>query len=131
LDSIVLSWEIPTPGNSVADRAAIFAQAQPVCKPGHTRAVTTGAGEGPTLAVEHGPDTGLVVVGEGFPPGERITVLVKTIGGVRHMVVDQDGAFRVEVGLPASPAAAGLWVTATGDGGSRATLVVPRPSRLH
>jgi len=90
-----------------------------------------GAGKEPTLAVEHEPETGLVVTGQGFPPGERITVLVKTIGGARQNVVDQDGAFRIEVGPLPSAAAAGLWVTATGDGGSRATLVVPRPSRLH
>ena len=93
--------------------------------------MTAGAEKDATLAVEHQPETGLVVTGEGFPPGERVTVLVKTIGGARQAVVDQDGAFRVEVG-PLAPAAAGtLWVTATGDSGSRATLVVPRPSRLH
>jgi hypothetical protein len=93
--------------------------------------VTAGAGREPTLALEHEPETGLVVKGEGFPPGERVTVLVKTIGGARQTVVDQDGAFRVEVGPLASAVAGTLWVTATGDSGSRATLVVPRPSRLH
>jgi hypothetical protein len=93
--------------------------------------VTADARKEPTLAVEHDPETGLVVRGEGFPPGERVTVLVKTIGSARQTVVDQDGAFRVEVGPLASAAAAGLWVTAAGDSGTRATLVVPRPSRLH
>jgi hypothetical protein len=89
------------------------------------------AGQEPTLAVEHEPGTGLVVRGEGFPPGERVTVLVKTIGGVRRAVVDQDGSFRIEVGPLPSAAAGGLWITATAEGGCRATLVVPRPSRLH
>ena len=84
-----------------------------------------------TLALEHDPQTGLTVTGEGFLPGERVTVLVKTIGGARQTVVDQDGAFRVAVGAVASAGAGTLWVTATGDSGSRATLVVPRPSRLH
>ena len=93
--------------------------------------MTAGAEKEPTLAVEQEPGTGLVVVGEGFPPGERVMVLVKTIGGVRRAVVDQDGAFRVEVGSLPSAAASGLWITATAAGGSRATLVVPRPSRLH
>jgi hypothetical protein len=93
--------------------------------------VTAGAEKGPTLAVEHEPETGLVVRGEGFPPGERVTVLVKTIGGARLAVVDQDGAFRVEVGPLASAVAGTLWVTATGDSGSRTTLVLPGPSRLH
>jgi hypothetical protein len=94
--------------------------------------VTAGAGKEPTLAVEHEPETGLVVRGEGFPPGDRVTVLVKTIGGARQTVVDDhDGAFRVEVGPLASSAAGTLWVTATGDSGRRATLVLPRPSRLH
>jgi hypothetical protein len=93
--------------------------------------MTAGGDKEPTLAVEHQPATGLVVTGEGFPPGDRVTVLVKTIGGARQAVVDQDGSFRVEVGQLASPAAGTLWVTATGDSGSRATLVVPRPSRLH
>ncbi len=93
--------------------------------------MTAGTGEEPTLALEHEPQTGLVVRGEGFPPGERVAVLVKTIGDARLTVVDQDGAFPVEVGPLASPVAGTLWVTATGDSGSRATLVVPRPSRLH
>jgi len=93
--------------------------------------MAAGAGKGPTLALGHEPGTGFVVRGEGFAPGERVTVLVKTIGDARRFVVDQDGAFRLEVG-PLAPAAAGtLWVTAAGDGGSRASLVVPRPSRLH
>ena len=83
------------------------------------------------LALEQGEDGCLVVSGAGFPPGERVTVLVKTIGGARQTVVDQDGAFRVEVGPLASAVAGTLWVTATADSGSRATLVVPRPSRLH
>jgi hypothetical protein len=85
----------------------------------------------PTLALAHEPEAGPVVTGQGFLPGERVTVLVKTIGDARQIVVDQDGAFRVEVGPLASAVAGTLWVTATGDGGSRATLVVPRPSRLH
>jgi hypothetical protein len=93
--------------------------------------VTAGAGTEPTLAVEQESGTGLVIVGEGFPPGERITVLVKTIGGARRAVVDQDGAFRIDVGSLPSAAAGGLWITATAEGGCRATLVVPRPSRLH
>jgi hypothetical protein len=93
--------------------------------------MTAGTGSEPTLAVEHEPGTGLVVTGEGFPPGERVTVLVKTIGGARQIVVDQDGEFRVEIG-PLGPAGPGaVWITATGDSGSRATLVVPRPRRLH
>jgi len=93
--------------------------------------MTAGTGKEPTLAVEHDPEIGLVVRGEGFPPGERVTVLVKTVGDARQMVIDQDGSFRVEVGPLASAVAGTLWVTATGDSGSRATLVVPRPSRLH
>jgi hypothetical protein len=93
--------------------------------------MTAEMGMEPTLALQHEPETGLVVRGEGFPPGDRVTVLVKTIGSARQIVVDQDGAFRVEVGPLASAVAGALWVTATGDSGSRATLVVPRPSRLH
>jgi hypothetical protein len=93
--------------------------------------VTAETEEEPTLALEHEPETGLVVRGEGFPPGDRVTVLVKTVGDARQTVVEQDGSFRVEVGGLASAGAGGLWITATADSGSRATLVVPRPSRLH
>lgn len=93
--------------------------------------MTAAAGNEPTLALEHEPEAGLVVRGEGFPPGDRVTVLVKTIGDARQIVVDQDGSFSVEVGPLASAVAGTLWVTATGDSGSRASLVVPRPSRLH
>jgi hypothetical protein len=93
--------------------------------------MTAGAEEEPTLAVERQPETGLVVTGEGFPPGDRVTVLVKTIGGARQAAVDQDGSFRVEIGPLASAVAGTLWVTAIGDSGSRATLVVPRSSRLQ
>jgi hypothetical protein len=76
--------------------------------------------------LELGPD--LVVTGTGFIPGECIAVLVKTIGSAEQTVVDQNGSFRMEIG----PLGAGvLSITATGDRGSRATLVLPRPSRLH
>jgi hypothetical protein len=85
-----------------------------------------------TLALEHDPQAGFTVTGAGFMPGERVTVLIKTIGGARQAVVDQDGAFRLPIGPAAAPAGGGtLWITATGDRGSRATLVLPRPSRLH
>ena len=97
---------------------------------GHTRAVTDGAGHEPTLALEHEPETGLAVVGTGFPPGERVTLLVKTIGGEQQTVVDQDGAFRIGID-PVGGRAGTLWITADGDRGSSATLVLPRPSRLH
>jgi hypothetical protein len=84
-----------------------------------------------TLALEHDAQTGLTVTGEGFVPGEHVTVLVKTIGSARQAVVDQEGAFRVVIGAVAPAAGVALWITATGDQGSRATLVLPRPSRLH
>ena len=84
-----------------------------------------------TLDLEHDPQAGFTVTGEGFLPGERVTVLVKTIGGARQTVVDQDGAFRVAVGAVAPAGGGALWITATGDRGSRATLVLPRASGLH
>jgi hypothetical protein len=84
-----------------------------------------------SLALEHEPQTGFAVTGEGFLPGERVTVLVKTIGEARQTVVDQEGGFRVEIGPLAGAAGGSLWITATGDRGSCATLVLPRPSRLH
>jgi hypothetical protein len=84
-----------------------------------------------SLALKHEPQTGFAVTGEGFLPGERVTVLVKTIGEARQTMVDQEGGFRVEIGPLAGAAVGSLWITATGDRGSRATLVLPRPSRLH
>jgi hypothetical protein len=75
----------------------------------------------PTLVLE----AGLVVVGEGFVPGERVTVLVKSLHGAHQTELDQDGGFRLEI------EAGALWISATGDRGSRAELVLPRPSRLH
>ena len=84
-----------------------------------------------TLDLEHDPQAGFTVTGEGFQPGERVTVLVRTIGGARLTVVDQDGAFRLAIGAAAPAGGGTLWITATGDRGSHATLVLPRPSRLH
>lgn len=84
-----------------------------------------------SIALEHDPPAGFTVTGEGFLPGERVTVLAKAIGGAWQAIVDQDGAFRVAIGAAAPAGGGTLWITATGDHGSRAALVLPRPSRLH
>ena len=84
-----------------------------------------------TLALEHDAQTGFTVTGEGFVPGEHVTVLVKTIGSARQAVVDQEGAFRVVIGAVAPAAGVRALDHRHGRPGSRATLVLPRPSRLH
>ena len=85
----------------------------------------------PTLALDRGPDDGLVVTGANFQPRERVTILVKTIAAARQAAVDQDGSFRVEFGPLPTARGGALWVTATGDRGSRATLVLPLRKGLH
>ena len=85
----------------------------------------------PTLALDRGQEGGLVVIGEGFQPGERVTILVTTVASARQGAVDQDGSFRIDLGPLTTTRGGALWVTATGDRGSRATLVFPLRNELH
>lgn len=85
----------------------------------------------PTLALDRDQEGGLVVTGAGFRSGERVTILVRTVAAARRAAVDQDGTFRVELGRLETARGGALWVTATGDRGSRATLVLPLRSGLH
>lgn len=132
LDSIALNRGDPDAGGLHADRAAIFAHVNPLCKcEGHTRAMKADAPAGPTLALDRDQEGGLVVTGAGFRSGERVTILVKTVAAARQVAVDQDGSFRVELGALATARGGALWVTAAGDRGSRATLVLPLRNELH
>lgn len=92
--------------------------------------MTAGAGSEPTLALEPGETDGVVVSGDGFGPGECVRVVVHPAGAAQETAADHDGAFRVEFGPLPLPRGA-LWLTAIGDRGSRATLVLDRPRRLH
>jgi hypothetical protein len=63
----------------------------------------------------------LVVRGQGFKPGERVTVTALTGLGPRVVrTTAVRGAFRVELRLPAQPCAAAFAVRARGNRGSEA-----------
>ena len=63
----------------------------------------------------------LVVRGQGFHPGERVTVTALTGLGPRVVrTLAAGGAFRVEIRLPAQPCAAAFAVRARGNRGSQA-----------
>jgi hypothetical protein len=92
--------------------------------------LTAGAGPEPTLALEPGETGGFVVTGAAFRPGERVRVIVHPAGATQETSADHDGAFRAEF-RPLPPPRGALWLTAIGNRGSRATLVLDRPHRLH
>jgi hypothetical protein len=70
----------------------------------------------------------LVVRGDGFVHGERVTVTALTGLGPRTVhATARNGTFRVTVRVPDQPCAAAFAVRARGSDGSAATMRLPEP----
>src|SRR3954447_25054389 len=70
----------------------------------------------------------LVVRGDGFVPGERVSVTALTGLGPRAVrTTARAGTFKVTLRLPDQPCAAAFAVRARGDGGSVAMMRLPQP----
>jgi hypothetical protein len=88
-------------------------------------ASAAGAGQPTLRLVDRQP---LVVRGEGFRPGERITLVAVTGLGPRIIrTTARNGSFRATFRLADQPCAAAFAVRARGDRGSFAIMRMPEP----
>jgi hypothetical protein len=89
---------------------------------GLDRAAAGSAARTPALAIDHSRP--LTVHGTGFRKHERVRLVLHRPGSaVRHATAAASGAFTTAFAGVAVDRCSGVWVSATGSAGSRATLV--------